>query len=75
MSHVPPTHVGVARVSEQLIPQLPQSVSVVSGVSHPFSNKPSQSPKPAMHAKPHTPSLHAGAAFGRSGHSRKHVPQ
>ena len=75
IAHVPDAHVAVACASEQLVPHAPHVVNVRSDVSQPLSVSASQSAKPAMHSNPHTPSVQIRAAFGRSGHSKKHVPQ
>ena len=49
-SHMPSAHIAVAWASEHATPQAPQSVSVFSGVSHPFSAPPSQSANPGRHS-------------------------
>lgn len=59
-------HELVPRVWLHVVPQLPQSVSVLSGVSQPFASIPSQSSHPSLQAvMVHVPVAHDSLAFTR----------
>ena len=59
--HVPEGHDSLAFVKLHVEPHAPQFVSVLSDVSHPFAESPSQSPRPGLHVDtPHTPETQFG---------------
>lgn len=66
MRQLPVEQVALAFVRAHPVPQLPQSLVVLSGVSHPFSSMPSQFAKPLAHAPMRQVPLEQSAvAFGR----------
>jgi hypothetical protein len=67
------SHTGV--MPERVLPQAPQFKAVSRGVSQPFMGLPSQSPKPGLHVKPHTPLLHVAVAFAGTGQAFPQRPQ
>jgi hypothetical protein len=70
-THAPATHISL---SAHRVPHAPQaSWLLVRKVSQPALL--SQSPRPALHAKPHVPLVHAGVAFGTAGHTCPQAPQ
>ena len=72
----PRLHTGVALVApRQIVPHVPQSVTVSSRASQPLAGFRSQSAKPMLHANPHTPPVHARVALARIGHALSHMPQ
>ena len=57
-------------------PQPPQWFTSASrGCSHPLASAPSQSPKPAAHARRHAPAAHVAAMLGRVAQAVPHDPQ
>lgn len=57
-------HVSLAFASAQVVPQLPQSLSVLSGVSQPLAWSPSQLPQPTLQLTTrHAPVLQLPVAF------------
>lgn len=75
--HVPAVHAGepLGRVGHT-VGQLPQCKTLVTVfVSQPSLAIALQSPRPAVHAIPHAPALHAGAAPVRVGQTLAQVPQ
>jgi hypothetical protein len=75
LTHSPLTasHTGVE--PEHVLPQAPQFIAVSSEVSQPLAALPSQSPKPGLHVKPHTPLLHVAMAFAGTGQAFPQRPQ
>ena len=47
--HAPAEHVGVALAAPQMLPQVPQLLTVVIATSQPSDELPLQLPKPALH--------------------------
>jgi hypothetical protein len=73
--HVPVEQVAVAFAREQVTPQPPQFVSVVSGVSQPLEVFSSQSPKPEPQSYSHDPPRQRIELLGRGMHAWLHPPQ
>ena len=74
-AQVPPAQVSEARGSSQVTPQPPQSVSVLSEVSHPSAVTPLQLAKPASHAvMRHAPVAQLETAC-ESAHATPQAPQ
>jgi hypothetical protein len=68
-------HVAVAFARVQVVPHVPQLVSVFKGVSQPFEAMPSQLPQPGAHdATLHVPVAHVAVALG-SEQVTPHEPQ
>lgn len=63
MAHVRVAHVAVAFAREHPVPQLPQSLVVLSGRSQPLLTLPSQLPNPGMQLGTHAPALHVQVAW------------
>lgn len=59
---LPVAQLSVALVSAQVVPQLPQLVTVVSEVSQPSDTSPLQSAHPASQVRTHVPLEHEGVA-------------
>jgi hypothetical protein len=57
--HAPLTQLGVPAVVEQILPQVPQLVTLLSDVSQPLAGLPSQSAKPVAHVGTHAPDVQA----------------
>jgi hypothetical protein len=70
-------HVAVALGrAGQAFPHIPQcEVFVRVSVSQPFMGLPSQSAKPGLQVKRHTPMLHVVVALARAGQAFPHIPQ
>jgi hypothetical protein len=74
-AQAPPTHVDVALASEHAAPHAPQLDAVVRrSVSHPLVTRPSQLPKPALHAMPQRPAAHDATPLVAL-HAAPHAPQ
>jgi hypothetical protein len=73
----PAVHVAVAFAGAvAAAPQRPQCATLVSRfVSQPLLALPSQSPKPALHVKPHALDAQTAVAFARLGHAMLQAPQ
>jgi hypothetical protein len=66
-THAPLMHVSPARERSHAVPQPPQSVSVVSGLSQPLATIPSQLPNPPLHVvSAQLPLAHDSEALFRS---------
>ena len=75
IAHVPVAHVEVAWASEHAVPQPPQLLSVLSGVSQPFAGFPSQLPEPLVHVPSvQVPEAQLAPAFAKS-HVMPQPPQ
>jgi hypothetical protein len=73
--HVPDGQDSAAFGRLQVAPHAPQFVSVLSDVSQPFAESPSQSPRPGLHVEtPHTPETQFGVPPA-GGHTLLHRPQ
>ena len=66
-------HTGVA--PPHAPPQRPQLVLLSREVSQPLRALPSQSPKPGLQARPHTPLAQVGEPLASAGHARPHMAQ
>lgn len=60
-----------------LLPQNPQFGSALRTASHPLPGRPSQSPNPGLHTKPHVGVVpeQVAVAFTSAGHAVAHAPQ
>lgn len=73
--HAPEGHDSLAFGKLQVEPHAPQFVSVLSDVSQPFAESPSQSPRPGLHVEtPHTPVTQFGVPPA-GGQTLLHTPQ
>jgi hypothetical protein len=73
--HVPEGHDSLAFGKLHVEPHAPQFVSVLSDVSQPFAESPSQSPRPGLQVEtPHTPATQFGVPPA-GGHTLLHSPQ
>jgi hypothetical protein len=72
---VPVAQLSTALGREQVAPQAPQFIRVVSEVSHPFVMSVSQSSQSASQAMPQAPSVQMPEAWPPAGHVMSHIPQ